>query len=576
MISTKLEYKFEDTKDNFKILRINKQNKWIYVGSKYNMNSEINKFLNNIEEAEIDKKKSIIIIFGFGTGDHIKAVREKYKENEIIVFEPNFNLHEYIEEFKSNNKDSKLKIYCDENIEVKEMLEGKLNQMNFMQAKVVWFANYYKIYDEEINAFLNQLKSIFYDIKLDLNTSMHLSEKGFLSLMDNLQYIAQGIPADLYENKYENKPCVIVSAGPSLGKNIDYLKEVNDDMIILSGGRTLRSLIDKQITPHLLAVVDSNEVSYELCKGYIENLNRPLLFFEESSEKVAANHKGKKLFFTYNDEIRKIADHNVKPLITGGSVAHIMTSYAVMLGCNPIIFIGQDLAYTGEKSHAKIADNRDNTDWFKVLKADDDIYVEDINGGKVRTSLTLNKYRTALEDIIKANSNITFINATEGGARIKGTIEMTLKEAMDKYKKESFHIFEDIEYNVDIKKNALKSLLNTKKTANEIVKLYKKSLTLIEKLEKYKTIKNSSYVNQILNELNTIDENAKVKFEKMDLIRSLTFPIIYNVLSRRTSDFDSQSDDSQIYKENKEFYSSLIEVLKYAEKHIEYIIKKLS
>ena len=44
MISTRLEYKIEDTKDGFKILRINKDNKWIYVGSKYNMKLEIENF----------------------------------------------------------------------------------------------------------------------------------------------------------------------------------------------------------------------------------------------------------------------------------------------------------------------------------------------------------------------------------------------------------------------------------------------------------------------------------------------------------------------------------------------------
>lgn len=576
MISTELEYKIEDTKDNLKILRINKDNKWVYIGSKYNMNSEVDKFLKNIDESEIDRKHTVIIIFGFGTGEYIKAVREKYKENEVIVFEPNSNLKEYIKKFKDSNRDPKLNIYCDDNITVREMVGQKINQINFMYVKIFWFANYYKIYSDEINNFLSELKCIFYDIKLDLNTYMSLSEKGFLILMDNLKYMAQGIPADLYENKYKDKPCIIVSAGPSLEKNIHYLKEINDDMIIISGGRTLRSLIDKGIDPHLLAVIDPNEVSYELCKGYIENLEKPLLFFEESSEKVVANHKGKKLFFTYNDEIRKIAEHNVKPLITGGSIAHIMTSYAVMLGCNPIIFIGQDLAYTGEKSHAKIADNRDNTNWFEVLKSDDDIYVEDIHGDKIRTSLTLYKYKTALEDIIEANDDVTFINATEGGAKIKGTVEMTLAEAMKKYKKESFDIFEDIDYKVDIKSNVLKSLVNTKKTTNEVVKLYKKALSLIEKLEKYKNIKNNNYITQILNEIDDIDKKAKVKFNDMELIRSLTFPVAYKVLSKKTDTLDKVNNDRQIYEENKVFYSELIKVLKYAEKHIDETMKKLN
>ena len=104
MISTELEYKIEDTKDNLKILRINKDNKWVYIGSKYNMNSEVDKFLKNIDESEIDRKHTVIIIFGFGTGEYIKAVREKYKENEVIVFEPNSNLKEYIKKFKDSIK----------------------------------------------------------------------------------------------------------------------------------------------------------------------------------------------------------------------------------------------------------------------------------------------------------------------------------------------------------------------------------------------------------------------------------------------------------------------------------------
>lgn len=68
-------------------------------------------------------------------------------------------------------------------------------------------------------------------------------------------------------------------------------------MLIISGGRTLRSLIDKQITPHLLTVADPGEISYELVKGYIEDLNVPLLFYEGTNEKVVEKHRGDKIFF---------------------------------------------------------------------------------------------------------------------------------------------------------------------------------------------------------------------------------------------------------------------------------------
>ncbi|MBP8314928.1 motility associated factor glycosyltransferase family protein, partial [Clostridium neonatale] len=575
MISTRLEYKIEDTKDGFKILRINKDNKWIYIGSKYNMKLEIEKFLKDLDEFEVDEKKSIIIVFGFGTGEHIKVLREKYKNNEIIVFEPNINLKEYINEFKCLNKDDKIKIFCDESIDVKEIVKSKINQFNLFHSKFIYFSNYYKIYKLEMEEFLLELKKIFYNLKLDLNTAIYTSESGFLSLLENIKYMLEGVPADIYENEYKNKPAVIVSAGPSLEKNIDCLKEINNDMIIFTGGRTLRTLIDKNIKPHLLGVVDPNEVSYKLCEGYLENSNVPLLFFEETNSKVVKNHKGEKIFFTYNNAIAKISGVEMKPLLTGGSVAHILLSYAIMLGCSPIIFVGQDLAYTGEKSHAEIADNRDNVNWFEKLKAEDDIYVDDINGKKVRTSLTLNKYRETIEEIIADNSDRKFINATEGGSRIKGTIEMPLKEAITKYKEQSFNIFEEKEYNVDIKKNVIKALEKTKKDCNDIIRSYKEGLYLIEKLKKYSKLKNTSYVNEILNKLNVIDDKAQRKYENMELIKSLIYPIIYEILSQRTIDTSDKKNELYIYKENERFYTELIEKLKYAEDNIEITLNKL-
>ena len=39
----------------------------------------------------------------------------------------------------------------------------------------------------------------------------------------------------------------------------------------------------------------------------------------------------------------------------GGSVAHYMTLHALYMGCNPIIFIGQDLAYESEKKYSDFA-----------------------------------------------------------------------------------------------------------------------------------------------------------------------------------------------------------------------------
>ncbi|MCQ2022253.1 DUF115 domain-containing protein, partial [Clostridium butyricum] len=77
---------FEKSKDNYDIVKINKDNKWIYIGSKYNMNREIQKFLDKVEDEEYNE--NTFLIYGFALGEHVKALRKKYKNNKIIVFEP--------------------------------------------------------------------------------------------------------------------------------------------------------------------------------------------------------------------------------------------------------------------------------------------------------------------------------------------------------------------------------------------------------------------------------------------------------------------------------------------------------
>ena len=42
--------KLEKSKDNYDIIKIKKDNKWIYIGSKYNMKNELESFENQIDD----------------------------------------------------------------------------------------------------------------------------------------------------------------------------------------------------------------------------------------------------------------------------------------------------------------------------------------------------------------------------------------------------------------------------------------------------------------------------------------------------------------------------------------------
>ncbi len=131
--------------------------------------------------------------------------------------------------------------------------------------------------------------------------------------------------------------------------------------------------------------------------------------------------------------MNNLINKKVDSIIQGGSVAHVCMGLAIYLGCNNIIFIGQDLAYTGERLHSNSSTLK--TEGGNIGMYDDNIYVDDINGNKVRTSFELDAYRRYIEFYIPMLKNINFINSTEGGANIKGTKVMPLKESLNKYGK---------------------------------------------------------------------------------------------------------------------------------------------
>ncbi|ECO3392044.1 motility associated factor glycosyltransferase family protein, partial [Campylobacter jejuni] len=117
---------------------------------------------------------------------------------------------------------------------------------------------------------------------------------------------------------------------------------------------------------------------------------------------------------------------------TGTHVSHFSYTLALALGFKNIIMIGQDLAFDEEgNSHSKGFDfgekfsGEENIDKLKVPAY--------AGKGEVLTHITWNDYRIKLEYLFACNSKeAKFYNATEGGARINFTEELSFKECCEK------------------------------------------------------------------------------------------------------------------------------------------------
>ncbi|MBI4574829.1 MAG: motility associated factor glycosyltransferase family protein, partial [Planctomycetes bacterium] len=112
------------------------------------------------------------------------------------------------------------------------------------------------------------------------------------------------------------------------------------------------------------------------------------------------------------------------------SVAHLNYLVARTLGCDPIVLVGQDLAFGEDGRHyasgtVKDAQRTRGNEGSGVLEVEGNL------GGHVRTTLLWDAMRTWFEEEVARPGGPRVLNATAGGARIRGVPPVDLGGVLD-------------------------------------------------------------------------------------------------------------------------------------------------
>jgi len=269
----------------------------------------------------------------------------------------------------------------------------------------------------------------------------------------NLPYVIRHRGVIDLKNKFKGKPAISVNTGPSLAKNIHLLKEVQDKVVIIAVAQSLRILLAYGIKPDFICTVDYGKVNEEHFKGLYDEKDVNLVCLNRTYAPIIKKWQGTK--FIAGTPCPGFQDFTsvlqAKGFIEqGGSVSHMNLGLALHMGCDPILVIGQDFAYSSDnKSHIEHADAsgkvevKDGMLKWKVKDPRSSIkkgthemgqalYVEGFFGDDIMTNAGLASFIVAFEGIIAGKEN-KVIDCTEGGAYKKGTIRMTLETAINKY-----------------------------------------------------------------------------------------------------------------------------------------------
>jgi hypothetical protein len=246
---------------------------------------------------------------------------------------------------------------------------------------------------------------------------------------------------------FRNRPAVIAAAGPSLDKQLETLRHYRDRVVVIAIGPSLGALRKAGIEPDLVHVLESSDVAHQLTRsGATENLNLVLTpktyagLYELPVRSRFVAYTGAEPLASWL--AGELGDRHRIP--AAGSVALSAVHVAQALGANPVILIGQDLAFADGRVYAsgscyerigfetkgdrfqyqnmeeRAAVYAGDRARMRRLTTQRLVWVDGWHGERVPTSVTyatfIQYYRGIAEQVSRAGTRL--VNCTEGGAHI--------------------------------------------------------------------------------------------------------------------------------------------------------------
>lgn len=550
-----------DAKNGEKTMKINDY----FLHSKYNPSYEARQFVQ-----QFHKPGHIHIIFGYGAGHFVRAFQNTIKE-KIIVIDPIQS-----EWHTDDSKTVKIDWENDER-ELKKILDKLIKITDFIN--VIVSPNYDKVVPEYYKKFLEVVNSKLHTDLVSENTLRFFKSQWQRNYILNLQHVIRDNSIDILHKKV-GLPIIIASGGPSLTKQLSKLKEIREYIVLIASGSTINTLMFEGIEPDFTVSVDGGEGNYKHYKDLQFTSNR--LIYSMYNHPGIRNSFLEGYYFVDKNQssglehLAEFIDEVPVAINGGGSVANYALSIALFISNGPIALIGQDLAYTNNRTHAsnnkneKIVDDsfKKNRKLFKT---------KGYYGDSVLTDYVFLNMKESFESIIQnSDRKEDVFNCTEGGIFINGMVNIPFDEFCDKYldcnSKEINLTLQkkDLELERNIKKTLLK-INEEMETYRKLQRLFTESLALLKK-----NSSNKYFSNDILKKL---DNNDK-KISKLLSITALniSFKVInFEIIKyfKATKNETQEEQFKRVFKQSETLYKEMLLATDHAKQYLNELIIKL-
>ncbi|EAK4526203.1 motility associated factor glycosyltransferase family protein [Campylobacter jejuni] len=420
-------------KDNLDInLKDTSDNTFLYE----NVIDELNTMLNTYNDKYL--LYPVLYFYGFGNGVLFKALLQNKNHQHIVVFEKDIEIiwiMFHILDFSHELQNARLIVLNTNKLEIQDYNE-LCSFKPFFQFSRIYFlelmSHYYERFHEDVLELNKKLAENFKNSIVSHGNDPLDALQGIEQFVYNLpQMITHPSYKELLsKRKGISDTAIIVSTGPSLTKQLPLLKKYASKATIFCADSSYPILAKHGIKPDYVLSLERIPLTSEFFNHDFGEFDKDIMFIVKSVthphtiKYLQKNNRAFILVSTYASFIQYLKLDYFGYFNMGFSVAHMACYLSLHLNHKNIIFIGQDLAYA-ENGNSHPDDYQNSANYESQMY--EHILTEAYGGKeKIKTHHVWLMFKRNLEqDVQKIQKYLDtkVYNCTEGGARIKGTIE---------------------------------------------------------------------------------------------------------------------------------------------------------
>lgn len=389
--------------------------------------------MTKIQEINSKSRYRFFYFYGLGNGVFYKLLLANEGIQRVVIIEPEvetlyivLNLIDFSENIMNHRLRLELSKDFDfgHSMHIMQHPEGQLFSKLFeLNIHLPYYQHYYEKDIHTTHAFfLQAIEQIILGHGNDVTDSLM-----------GIEHHIQNLPLMLKQPKFQDllkqknsDTAIIVSTGPSLHKQLPWLKKIAPYVTVISVDASFPILEREGIKPDLVTIIERVPETAKFFNETSKEFQDDVIFVGVSivhEEVVKSIRGGTKVLvmrphgYTSNFEFDEYGYLGV-----GMSAANMAYELAFMMGVKTCLIIGQDLAFGDDgTSHSPGHLYGDNEETYKET----DVYIEKYGGGgMVRTTYYWKLFKNYFEkDILFTKETMLTVNCTEGGARIPGALE---------------------------------------------------------------------------------------------------------------------------------------------------------